>query len=177
MRHLLLMLIALLLAACAATLQTGVDFDRAASFASYRSFGWLPRAHSAARNPLNVERVRDALRAELEAKGLRFESDLGRADLAVDFTLSSVERTDITSYPAEFRGGWRWGGGYFGSAVDVRQYREGTLAIDVFETRDHRPVWHGWAQKPLERRDLDDPGNSLRAAVSAVLARYPPPPH
>ena len=175
MRRVLFTLLAAVigLAACA-TLQTGVDFARAANFAVYQSFGWLPRTHPAARNPLNVQRVQDGIRAELEAKGLRFESDLARADLAVDFTLDSIERTDITSYPVEFRGGWRWGGGYFGSEVDVHQYREGTLAIDVFDARAHRPVWHGWAKKPLERRDLDDPGTAIRAAVAAVLAHYPP---
>jgi hypothetical protein len=176
MRRVVLILIALLLGACATTLQTGADFDRAAAFDGYHSFAWLPRTQPAGRNPLNVQRVRDAVRAGLEAKGLRYEEDLARADLAVDFTLSSVERTDVTSYPVEFRGGWRWGGGYFGSELDVHQYREGTLAIDLFDAHGHRPVWHGWAQKPLERRDLDDPGSALGAAVAAVLARYPPAP-
>lgn len=175
MRRVVLTLLAVVLGlgACA-TLQTGVDFDRAASFTGYATFAWLPRTHPSTRNPLNVQRVQDAIRAELEAKGLRFEADLARADLAVDFTLSSAERTDITSYPVEFRGGWRWGGGYFGSEVDVRQYREGTLAIDLFDARGHRPVWHGWAKKPLDRKDLEDPGTAIRAAVAAVLARYPP---
>jgi hypothetical protein len=174
MRRVLLTLLALLLGACATTLQTGVDFDRAAAFDAYRTFAWLPRSHPGARNPLNVEWVRDAIRAEFEARGLRFEPELARADLAVDFTLSSAERTDITTYPTEFRGGWRWGGGYFGSEVDVRQYREGTLAIDLFDARGHRPIWHGWAKKPLDRADLETPGPAIRAAVAAVLARYPP---
>ena len=167
------LLASLALAACA-TLETGVDFDRSAGFSGYQSFGWLPRTHQGIRNPLNVRRVQDAIRVELEAKGLRFEAQLARADLAVDFTMSSQERTDITSFPVEYRGGWRWGGGYFGSEIDVRQYREGTLAIDVFDARGHRPIWHGWAKKPLSRKDLENPGPSIRAAVAAVLARYPP---
>ncbi|MBS0395360.1 MAG: DUF4136 domain-containing protein [Proteobacteria bacterium] len=173
----ILLVSALLLAGCA-TLSTGVDYDRAATFGGYQRFAWLPREHAHTRNPLNVERVRAAIRAELEAKGLTFTEELAAADLAVDFTLSSAERTDITTYPVEFRGGWGWGWGYgyFGDQVDVRQYREGTLAIDLFDARAHRPIWHGWAKKPLERRDLTDPGPPLRAAVAAVLAQYPPPP-
>lgn len=173
-RTLLSLLGALLLGACATTLQTGVDFDPAATFTGYHSFAWLPRSQPATRNPLNAQRVKDAIRAQLEARGLRYEPDLGRADLAVDFTLSSAERTDITTYPAEFRGGWRWGGGYFGSDVDVHQYREGTLAIDLFDARAHRPVWHGWAKKPIDRKDLDNPGAAIQGAVAAVLAGYPP---
>lgn len=172
-RAALALLGALALSACA-TLQTGFDYDREARFDGYKSFAWLARAHPATRNPLNVRRVQDAIASELEAKGLHLEADPARADLAVDFTVGSAERTDITSYPVEFRGGWRWGGGYFGSEVDVRQYREGTMAIDLFDARAHRPVWHGWARKPLSRADLDNPGPAISAAVAAVLARYPP---
>jgi hypothetical protein len=176
MRRAVSILLAALVVGACASLETGVDFDRSASFSGYRSFAWLPRAHPAARNPLNERRVQDAIRAELEAKGLRFEADLGRADLAVDFSLSSQERTDIMSYPADFRGPWRWGGGYFGNEIDVRQYREGTLAIDFFEARSHQPVWHGWAKKALSREDVANPEGGIRTAVAAVLGRFPSSP-
>ncbi len=174
MRRAVLTLIGVLALGACATLQTGSDFDRSVSFAPYRSFAWLPRSHPDSPNPLNVQRVQDAIRAELEAKGLRLEADVGRADLAVDFTVGAAERTDITTYPVEFGGGWRWGGGYFGNEIDVHQYQEGTLVINLFDARGHRPIWHGWARKPLSRQDLADPGPPLRAAVAAVLARYPP---
>ena len=45
--------------------------------------------------------------------------------------------------------GW-WGRPYWGRDVDVRQYREGTLSIDLFDVRTHRPVWHDWAKKETE---------------------------
>jgi hypothetical protein len=174
MRRLLPVLAAVLALGGCATLSTGSDFDHAVDFAPYHSFAWLPRAHTDSPNPLNAQRVQDAIQAELEAKGLHFEADLARADLAVDFKVGATERTDITTYPVEFRGGWRWGGGYFGNEIDVHQYQEGTLVINLFDARGHRPVWHGWASKPLSRADLDNPGPPLRAAVAAVLARYPP---
>lgn len=173
-RHIGILLLALTLAACAATPTVGTDFDRAVNFAPYHRFGWLPRTHPAARNPLNAKRIEAAIRSELEAKGFEFSEDLAQADIAIDFTLSAQERTDIASYPVEWRLGWHWGRGYFGEALDVRQYREGTLAIDVFEARHHEPVWHGWAKKPLSEADLKDPGPGLRQAVAAVLAHFPP---
>ena len=165
--------VAFALAACA-TLDVGSDFDHAASFAGYQTFAWMAREHPTISNPLNIRRVQDAVSAELAAKGLRPAADVSQADLAVDFTLSSAERTEVTSYPVEYRGAWPWGEGYFGSAVDVRQYREGTLSIDLFDARSHRPVWHGWAKKPLSRADLDHPDAPLREAVAAILSRYPP---
>jgi hypothetical protein len=44
---------------------------------------------------------------------------------------------------------------YWGDEVDVHQYREGTLSVDVFDARSHRAVWHGWATKKLSRADMD----------------------
>jgi hypothetical protein len=170
------LLATLVLVGACTTLTTGSDYDRAADFSAYRSYAWLPRAHAHVQNPLNVRRVEEAIQAELEAKGLKLEPDRAHADLTVDFTLGSRERIDVTSYPVEYRGPWGWGMPYFGSEVDVHQYREGTLAIDIFDAKSHRPVWHGWAKKPLAKADLENPGPSLRAAVAAVLARFPPAP-
>jgi len=58
--------------------------------------------------------------------------------------------------------------------VDVRQYREGTLSIEVFDARTHRPVWHGWAKKELHTGSVERAEGPARVAVEAVLARFPP---
>jgi hypothetical protein len=95
----------------------------------------------------------------------------------VDFTIGARERTDIQSYPAPYTGWWYggwWGYSYWGTAVDVRQYREGTLSIDLFDAHSHKPVWHGWARKELSRADMEQSEAPIRAAVAAVLSRFPP---
>jgi hypothetical protein len=56
----------------------------------------------------------------------------------------------------------------------VRQYREGTLSIDVFDAHSHRPVWHGWAKKELTRNDMEHSAEAIRKAVDSVLAKFPP---
>jgi hypothetical protein len=58
--------------------------------------------------------------------------------------------------------------------VDVRQYREGTLSVDVFDAHTHRPVWHGWAKKELTRSDMQNSTQAINNAVQAVLAKFPP---
>ena len=66
------------------------------------------------------------------------------------------------------------GGPFWGRSIDVRQYRPGTLAIDVFDQHAHRPVWHGSAQKELTRKDLEQPAEPISEAVNSVLAKFPP---
>jgi Domain of unknown function (DUF4136) len=74
-----------------------------------------------------------------------------------------------------FRGapGW-WGGPSWGTSVDVRQYHEGTLSVDIFDAHSHRPVWHGWAKKELTPSDMKNSTQPIQNAVASVLARFPP---
>lgn len=170
---------ALGVSACA-TLRVGSDYDRGTAFASYHSFVWLPRENYGTRNPLVVQRTREAIQSELERKGYSLASDAADAQFAVDFTIGSRERVDVSAYPAPYGGPWYWYGRgwwgypYWGTGVDVHRYREGILAIDVFDAHTHRPVWHGWARKALTEADMERSGQAIREAVDAVLARFPP---
>lgn len=171
---------ALALAACQ-TLRVASDYDHSASFAGFHSFGWLPREHQGNANPLVVQRAHDAIQAELISRGYTYSDNSANADFVVDFTIGSRERMDVQSYPAAYAGpgpGWGyrdwWGYPYWGTQVDVRQYREGTLSIDIFDGHSHRPVWHGWATKELTAADIQNSEAPIRAAVTAVLARFPP---
>ena len=168
-----------LVGACA-TVAVGVDFDSHASWSGYRQYAWLERARGGSRNPLIVQRARDAIEAELLAKGFTRVDDAASADFVVSFTIGSRERVEVESYPAPYTGPWYWadrswwGYPYWGTPVDVHEYREGTLAIDVFDAHSRRPVWHGWAKKELTLSDIQHSEDSIRNAVRAVLARFPP---
>lgn len=167
------------LAACE-TLQTGSDYDRAASFAGYHTFTLMKREHRHMANPLVTQRAEDAIKSYLQSRGYVYVEEPAQADFAVDFTLGSKERTDIQSYPDPWMGpgwyggpGW-WGGPYWGNTIDVYQYREGTLSVDIFDDKTHRPVWHGWAKKTLSRKDIENSEEPIRRAVAAVLGKFPP---
>ena len=62
----------------------------------------------------------------------------------------------------------------WGPQVDARQYREGTLSIDLFDAHSHRPVWHGWAKKQLTKADMERSEAAIQEAVDKVLAQFPP---
>jgi hypothetical protein len=169
---------AVVLAGCA-SLKVGNDYDRAADFSGFRSFSLMSREHHGARNPLVTQRARDAIQAELTRRGFSLVSNAAAADFVVDFTIGSHERVDVESYPAPYAGpywgypGW-WGYRYWGSEVDARQYREGTLSIDIFDAHTHKPVWHGWATKELTQSDIEHSEAPIHAAVKSVLSTFPP---
>lgn len=179
--HIVAAAIVLTLVSACTTLQVGSDYDHAASFQHYKSFTVMQRSHSGTSNPLVAVRASDAIRADLLQKGFIEASDPTKADFTVDFTIGARERTDINTYPDPYVGptwgwgsmGW-WGGPYWGTSLDVRQYHEGTLSVDVFDTHTHRPVWHGWAKKELTRSDIENSAEPIRNAVAAVLDEFPP---
>jgi hypothetical protein len=168
-------ILALLACGCE-TLRTGSDYDHTATFTGLHSFTLMRRQHDQIRNPLVAQRTEDAIKADLLTRGYAYVEDPAKADFVVDFTLGSRERTDITTYPSPWGSGWSgagwWGGPYWGNTIDVRQYTEGTLSIDIFDSQSHRPVWHGWAKKTLSQDDVDY--SELNRAVSAVLEKFPP---
>jgi hypothetical protein len=176
-------LIVIAAVASCSTLQVGSDYDKKATFSGLRTFTVMQRQHQHVHNPLVVQRAEDAIIQDLQQKGYQLATSPANADFSVDFTVGSHERTDINSYPAPYAGlgwgGWGWGPGwwgypYWGSDVDVQQIREGTLSIDVFDTRTHRPVWHGWAKKDLSQKDIEQSEGPIRNAVAAILSRFPP---
>jgi hypothetical protein len=87
---------------------------------------------------------------------------------------SDYDRLDIQAYPVAYRGYWHWGHSYFGDAVDVDTYREGTLAIDVFDGKARQPVWHGWATKRITEADIRAAAEEIPLAVTAILEAFPP---
>jgi hypothetical protein len=169
-----------LLAAACETIQTGSDYDHTASFAGYHSFAIMRREHHQLRNPLVVQRTDDAIKSYLQSRGYVYVEDPAQADFTVDFTLGAQERTDIRTYPNTWSGGWYgrpgWYGPYWGNSIDVRQYREGTLSVDIFDSKTRRPVWHGWAKKTLSEGDIEHSEEGINKAVASVLEKFPPRP-
>jgi hypothetical protein len=157
------------------TARVSSDFDRSARFEGYHTYAWLPRAHDGGRHPLFARFARESIDAELAQKGFVLAADPSTADFEVDFTLGAHDRLDVSTYPALYRGPWGWGHGYYGEAIDVRQYREGTLTIDIFDGRTHQPVWTGRATKEITHADQVRSDGPIRSAAAAVLAKFPPP--
>jgi hypothetical protein len=177
LRHRAWLILILAAAACTqgcTTTRVTADFDRSASFDGYHTYAWLARPHDG-RNPLIDRFARESIDAELSQKGFVLAADPSTADFEVDFTIGARDRLNVNTYPARYRGPWAWGYGYYGDAIDIRQYREGILAIDVFDARTHQPVWTGRATKEITRADQTRSDGPIRMATAALLSQFPPP--
>jgi hypothetical protein len=180
-----------LLAGCASGFEATYDSDPAQDFSGYKTFSWVSehpmKVATTARiqSPMLEHRIMTTVESALGTKGFRLVPDVESADFALSFTIGSREEIKVDSYPSMsggyvghgYPGSWgRWGGSYYGYGVEttVRQYTEGMLALDVFDVAEHRPVWHGVASKRISDSDRKDVDATVKAAVDAILAGFPP---
>ena len=176
-----------LLAACAAGFQATHDHDPSVNFSGYKTYAWISEhpmqvgAVSRVPNPLLERRVMSSIESALAAKGYSRVAQPIAADFVVAFTVGSRDEIRVDSYPAMAGGAswghpghYRWGGAYYGTETRVRQYTKGTLAVDIFDVAQRRPVWHGIAEKKISDADREDAVNTINAAVGAILAGFPP---
>jgi len=62
-------------ASCATTYDVKYDYDRQVNFSDLKTFDWMQTPERAGANSLIVQRVKNAVNAELKAKGLRMTSE------------------------------------------------------------------------------------------------------
>ena len=156
-------LIVLALAGCA-TYSVKSDFDSSADFTGYSSFAIYDKSNLKDRLPIADQRVERSVRNEMTAKGFRAVTP-GQADLFVAIHGATREKLDVTAYGY---GGWHRRG-----YVEVDQYQEGTLIIDLIDSRAKEVVWRGSATGAID----DRPGRNeekVAEVVAAILAKFPP---
>lgn len=168
----LLLLVALITTSCT-TVRVVTDYDRDANFGQYKSFAFYrPGVDKAKISDLDKRRILRAIDEELSMKGLT-KSD--NPDLMVSFFTKESERVDV--YNNNFGWGWGWnpwwGPGWAGSTVS--RTSEGTLFIDLIDTKTNQLIWQGIGQGDLiTSGDIDRKEKRIKEIVHEILAKYPP---
>ncbi len=140
----------------AAAARVSSDTTPGVNFAQYRTFTLANAGAPAGMNPVAFERIRMGVEQGLVAKGYT-KADEG--DLAVVITVGAQDRTDVSTW------------GRFGRQVDVHQYTEGQLSVDVFDTRTRQPLWHGQDTESVERGRIDP--DKIDKRVAQVMEQFP----
>src|SRR6266481_3695446 len=139
-----LSIVALLTAASFAQ-NVKTDYDHNANFSQYKTYSWEAVK---TRNELNVDRIKNAVDADLTAKGWTQLPTGGSICLmAIEAT---QDKQTLNTFYNGFGGGWRWRGGIGGdSTTYVDNYKVGTLVLDMFDSKTKKLVWRRSASDTL----------------------------
>ncbi len=185
MKRLAILLVPLMLVACASPFTITTDSAPGTDFSNYHSFRWGAKPKT--RNPLVGQRIVADINAQLEAKGWT-ESANGDVTL-VAHVATRLEHTMQTFYTGTSYAGWGWqrygGYPYYGypyrgvgvsrvsSRTTVSTYEVGTLVLDMFETKTRQDIWHGTISGTVP--DSIGAGYAkLDAGIVKMFAKFPP---
>jgi hypothetical protein len=160
------------------------------NMSGYHTFAWMPPSKNSSPNALGMAgdvKVKDVTTQALVGKGLQLSQN--HPDLVVTYT-DIVGKGTYTSYYSPYWGGWGpgwgwgfgWGWGYrpyyayggpfpyYGGVTYAERghYREGTLIIDLIDTRTRKIVWRGFGVGEAHKdpqKNIDD----LPRVVNGIL--------
>jgi hypothetical protein len=128
-------------------------------------------------NPLNAQRLRVAIAANLAAKGIQ-PADKSVAECVVGYAMGS--RQVFNNYYGGWGAGYGYGYGWGRSAVyggwgwDGPMVSDETrIAVDLFDAKSHQPIWHASVSQNVY--DLTGPKaeEKINAGTAAIFAKFP----
>jgi hypothetical protein len=172
---------ALSLAGCASQPSISSQSRPNVDFTSYKTYGWV--------NPLATDKAgystmitghfKNAVQNEMAARGYVY--DANNPDLQVNFYSNIENRSETYSSPSMsvgyygYRGGFGYGLGIpvYGSDVETRNYKVGTVSVDIVDTKRKELIWEGVLEGTLSKKAMENPGAAIQYAVSQIYTRYP----
>jgi len=169
--------VAVLLASGCSSVNTSFDYDNHADFSKLQTFAWMPRdvttdgsvQAAEMNNSLFDKRLKDAVNANLEAKG--YSINTADPDFVISYHTGVQDKVSITNWGYTYGPYW----GPYGQSLDVSQYTEGTLILDFVDNVSKNIIWRGTAQKALSGNpDPQRVEQNIRKTVDQLLAKFPP---
>ena len=152
--------------------QVKTDYDRGANFAQCKTYSW---EHVKTQDPLDVDRIKNAVNAALAAKGWSQVNSGGDVSI-VAMEITRNQQTLNTFYNG-FGGGWGWrrfgGGGFSEATTTTDTYKVGTVVVDLFDAKTKQLIWRGAASDTLSNNS-DKNIKNLDKGVEKMFKQFPP---
>ncbi len=175
-QFLLIIVLSVFAISCSSTLKITTDFDRDANFTSYKTFSVYSVKTTGSVSQLNAERIVNAIKADLSAKGFKYVESNGDLTInAITILKDKQSVSAITNY-------YGYGGlyrpyGYYGglgnTSVTTYSYKDGSLTIEMVDAKTTKMVWQGIGNKEIDKVSKD-PDTAIKDAVTKILASFPP---
>jgi hypothetical protein len=153
------------------------DYGTDTNFAALKTYAWMAAPTNATgsvqaalqRNSLLDKRIKESADRQLAGKG--YTKEANNPDFLVLYHVGAEDKINVTD----------WGYGYgrygarFGRGVEVYQYKEGTLILDIVEAKSKQLVWRGFAAGTLDpNASMATRQKRLDEVMTKIFAEFPP---
>ena len=175
LKSLLFLLPVTAMVSCKPSLTVSSDYDRTANFNNYKTYGMYYLVTSQNINQLNEERIWNSIRTEMAKKG--YIEDNKNPDLLVNAMTVIKDKKYISATAT----GYGYGGiyrpyGYWGAprsaTIRAEEYKQGSLVIDVVDTKTNKLVWQGTGSAEFEKKPKN-PDEVINTTVNKILVSLP----
>ncbi len=171
----------LVMTGCASQPRISSQARVGSDFSSYKTYAWVsPLATDrAGYSTIITSQFKTAVQAQMAARGYTF--DANNPDLLVNFFSNTESRTEAYSSPSMnmgyygYRGGYAYGMGFpmYGGGVETRNYKVGTVSIDVVDAKRKELIWEGALEGTLSSKAMQNPGGAIQSAVGQIFTQFP----
>jgi hypothetical protein len=166
-----------LLSSCGSSISVYSDFDKNTDFSQYKTYAFHKKSIDKVQiSDLDKKRILQAIDSELGKKGMT-KSDT--PDLLINIFTKEREEVDVNQYYNGWGYGYGWRGYgygypyYWGGYPNVSTSVEGTLFIDLIDTKKNELVWQGEGVGYLTQ-DRSKKEAVINEFVAKILMQYPP---
>jgi len=159
---------------CSSTYDVKHDYGPQTNFSDLKTFDWMQEPEKASIDSLVVQGVKNAVNAELKAKGLMMTSN--NPDFLIANHIGKKDRVQVSSWGYGYGRHRGYRGGYWGrSGVTTYQYEEGSLVLDFVEPKTKDLIWRGSVKTEVQNADTPEKKEELiNESVKEILKKFPP---
>jgi hypothetical protein len=159
------------------SLTVNYDYDNNVDWAKFKTYAWMEGAppSSDPSSPLPntgllEQRIHASVKYEMEQRGIT-QGD--NPDLLVVYHLGTQEKIQVTDWGYRYSD-YYWG--YGGRQIDVQQFTEGSLVIDLVDAESTSLVWRGTGTGVVDKSQKTPEEMQARVdeVVTKVMESFPP---
>lgn len=159
------------------------DYDAAFDFSSLKTYAWqheeqpetgVPKID----NDLNDNRIRKAIEADLNGKGIQ-QVEKSEADFLMAYFMDFQQRIDGSGSTVSFGVGQssagRAGSVGWNSGSTISDYEEAQLMIDILDPESEETIWRGRGRRRSSGSSKPEKiTERVNDAVTRILKKFPP---
>lgn len=159
------------------------DYDSTTDFSQYKTFAFYKKGIDKADiSDLDKRRILKAIETEMMAKGFTKSEN---PDILVNIFTKAKRKVDVYSdnfygyggYGAGYRGYYGWYPWYYGPnfGVQISEYTEGTLFVDLIDAKKKELAWQGIGSGGLSTTgNVSKKEERVKEFVTQIMMQYPP---
>lgn len=178
-KHIIITLCILFLTtACSVSPTIRSNFNQAADFSQYKTFGFFQPLDTDTRyESLTSQYLKQATVVQMTRRG--FILSKNKPDLLINFRREIQNKQHIDEIPITGYGGYHQyrGNVYYDSWVGYRpyvnNYQESKLTIDLVDSKSNKVIWQGEAVGRVNEEQRANLQATLQKTVSQMFAQFP----